>query len=56
MESAAEMGATAVGDWSVGGRCAEGGNVLHPGGSVGAPLQDGVMGNVPVDLEGARKI
>ena len=31
------------------------GNVLHHGGSGGAPLRVGVVGHVPADWEGARK-
>ena len=55
MESAAEMGASVVGAWMRGFGCADVGNVLHRGGSGGAPLRVGVVGCVPEDWEGTRR-
>ena len=45
-ESAAEMGAVVISDWTGGGRCADVRNVLPRGGSGGAPLQVVAVGHV----------
>ena len=50
------MAAFVMGDWAEGGRCAGVGNVLHHGGSDGAPLRVKVVGYVPADWEGDGRI
>ena len=50
------MRASIAGAWTVGGGCAEVGNVLHRGGSGGASLQVRVAGRVPSYWEVSERI